>query len=221
MQNPSSYNGSGTTVTDIQQNSSASMVNGPTFNSSGTRYMGFDGANDYLITTTSLNADLSPANTSTVISIFAWVYMLGNGMILSEQGTSTVDSAWYDGQIELVSGTLRFSVWPYTAGVPKITSSIATNLNTWYYVGFTYDGTTLRAYVNDGLAGSSTYARISPYNDNSGRGLYYTIAYRSATNQGSTTYANMRLGAFHIYNTALSQIQIADNYRKSKTIYGV
>jgi len=221
MQNSSCYNGSGTTITDIVAGSDASLVNGPTFNSTGTKYLAFNGTNNYFITSTSLNPKLSPANTSTVISVFTWVYMTDDGVILSEQGTATPDIAWYDSQIERVGGTLRFSVWPYTMGTGQITSSIATNLNTWYYIGFTYDGSTLRAYVNGAFAGFSTYARQTPYNNGGNRGLYYTIGYGTGTNQGNGTYSALRFGTLHIYNSALSANDILYNYNNTRSIYGV
>jgi hypothetical protein len=207
-----SYSGTNT-VTDLQANSNATLVNGPTYSING--YLNFDGSNDYLITNTSLNSKLSPPTTSTVISFFCWIYLQDNGVIISEQGTTIPDSNWFDSQIELVSGILRFSVWPYNFGTSKITSSISTPLNNWYYVGLTYDGTTLRAYVNGSLAGSSTYARQTP----SASGLYYTVGFGCVTNQGDGTYAKLKLGDFHVYNTALSNQQILNNYNATKNNY--
>jgi hypothetical protein len=207
-----SYSGTNT-VTDLRSNSNATLVNGPTYSING--YLNFDGSNDYLITNTSLNSKLSPPTTSTVISFFCWIYLQDNGVIISEQGTTTPDSNWFDSQIELVSGTLRFSVWPYSFGTSKITSSISTPLNNWYYVGLTYDGTTLRAYVNGSLAGSSTYARQTP----SASGLYYTVGFGCSTNQGDGTYAKLKMGDFHVYNTALSNQQILNNYNATKNNY--
>ena len=207
------YSGTNSVIIDLQGNSNATLFNGPTFSLNG--YLNFDGVNDYLITNTSLNSKLSPPTTSTVISFFCWIYLQDNGVIISEQGTTIPDSNWFDSQIELVSGTLRFSVWPYSFGTSKITSSISTPLNNWYYIGLTYDGTTLRAYVNGSLAGSSTYARQTP----SASGLYYTIGYGSITNQGDGTYAKLKLGDFHVYNIALSHQQIFNNYNTTKNDY--
>jgi len=207
-----SYSGT-SSVVDLQGNSNATLVNGPTYSISG--YLNFDGTNDYLITDTSLNSKLSPPTTSTVISFFCWIYLQDNGVIISEQGTTIPDSNWFDSQIELVSGILRFSVWPYSFGTSKITSSISTPLNNWYYVGLTYDGTTLRSYVNGSLAGSSTYARQTP----SASGLYYTVGFGCSTNQGDGTYAKLKMGDFHVYNIALSQQQILNNYNATKNNY--
>jgi hypothetical protein len=197
------------TITDLQGNSNASLVNGPTFSTNG--YINFDGSNDYIITSTSLRNKLSPNNTSTIISVFIWVYPQDNGVIVTEQGTSSLNSGWHTSIIEMVSGQLKLSVWPLTS---IITSSIPTPLHNWYYVGLTYDGTTLRAYVNAQLVGTTVFNRQSP-----DTGLYYAIAAADFTAMGDGTYAKMKFGDFHVYNTALTSTQILNNYNFTKNNY--
>ena len=213
--NASSYSGAGSTVTDLQANSNATLFNTPTYASG---YLTFNGTNQYLTTDTSLNSKLSPANTSKVISIFLWAYMSDDGVLITELGQTALNSSWYDSQIERVTGTLRFSVW---SNQPGFASTVATSLNTWYYIGFTYDGTTLRGYVNGAAAGTGTYARQSPYVDGGGTGLHYAVAAGAGTNLGDGTYSNMRFGAFQVYNTALSAGQVTTNFQAGRGRYGV
>ena len=213
--NASSYSGAGSTVTDLQANSNATLFNTPTYTSG---YLTFNGTNQYLTTNTSLNSKLSPANTSKVISIFLWAYMSDDGVLITELGQTTLNSGWYDSQIERVTGTLRFSVW---SNQPGFASTVATSLNTWYYIGFTYDGTTLRGYVNGAAAGTGTYFRSSPYVDGGGVGLHYAVAAGTGTNLGDGTYSNMRLGAFQVYNTALTAGQVSTNFQAGRGRYGV
>ena len=52
----------------------------------------------------------------------------------------------------------------------NVTSSIPTPFNNWYYVGMTYNGSTLTAYIDGVSAGSITFNRFAPYN--SGNGLF-------------------------------------------------
>ena len=215
--NASSYPGTGATVTDLQANSNASLFNTPTYSASP-GYLTFNGSTQYLMTSTSLNSKLSPANTSKVISLFLWAYMSDNGVLISEQGQTTLDGGWYDSQIERVAGTLRFSVWSNGTG---FASTVATSLNVWYYIGFTYDGTTLRGYVNGAAAGTGTYARQSPYVDGGGAGLHYTVAAGTGTSLGDGTYSNMRFGAFQVYNTALTAGQVSTNFQAGRSRYGV
>lgn len=215
--NASSYPGTGATVIDLRANSDASLLNTPTYTASP-GYLTFNGSTQYLVTNTSLNSKLSPVNTSKIISIFLWAYMTDNGVLVTEMGQTTLNSGWYDSQIERVTGTLRFSVW---SNQPGFASTVATSLNTWYYIGFTYDGTTLRAYVNGSAAGTGTYTRQSPYVDGGGAGLHYSVAAGAGTNLGDGTYSNMRLGAFQVYNTALTAGQVSTNFQADRSRYGV
>ena len=215
ISNSLSYPGSGTTVTDLQGNSNATLSGGPTYSSNNGGYLTFVGSSSQsLLLNTSLNSKLSPANTSTVISYFTWVYLTGNGVIVDE----TSNTGWHDAQIELVSGTIRFSVWSNGTG---FASTVATPLNAWYYVGLTYDGTTLRAYVNGSAAGTATYSRLTPYNDGGGVPLKYGIALADFTNLGDGTYGDFRFGAFQVYNTALNSSNVLQNYNAQKARFGL
>ena len=200
------------TVTDLVGSSNATLLNGPTYSVNG--YLNFDGTNDYLMTNTSLNSKLSPPNTSNVISVFLWVYPQDNGIFVTEQGSSTLNSAWHTSIIEMVSGQLKFSVWPLTF---IITSSVTVSLFEWYYVGLTYDGSTLRAYVNGQQVGSAVFTRQTP--NSVGQELHYAVAAYDFTDLGDETYAKMKLGAFHVYNAALSNQQVLNNYNYQKSNY--
>ena len=215
ISNSSSYSGSGTTVTDLQGNSNATLSGSPTYSSSNGGYLTFNSASSQsLLLNTSLNSVLSPANTSTVISFFVWVYLTGNGVIVDE----TSNTGWHDSQIEMVAGTLRFSVWSNGTG---FASTVATPLNSWYYVGLTYNGTTLSAYVNGAAAGTAAYTRSTPYNNGGGAALKYGIALTDGTSLGNGGYGNFRWGAFQVYNTALSGANVLSNYNATKSRFGL
>jgi hypothetical protein len=222
VSNSNSYSGTGSTLTDLMGNSNATLNNGIVYveGNCGDNYLELDGVNDYIITNVDLNPSLNPSNTSTIISVFTWVYPMEDGVIVSEHGSAiTPDSNWHDSQIEIVSGNACFSVWPYELGTPKIISSIPTPLNQWHYLGFTYNGTTLTAYVNGQPAGSSSYSRITPYNYSS-EPLHYAIGYGTSTNMAGTgNFAKMRLGTFEVYNTALDPTEILNKYSTSSLIW--
>ena len=220
ISNSSSYSGSGTTITDLQGSSNSTTVNSPTYTSSGGGYLTFNGSNQYFSTNTSLNSKLSPVNTSTVLSIFVWAYPMDNGVIVAELGQTSPNTSWHDSQIEMVAGTIKFSVW--SGNVQNLSSSISTPLNNWYYVGFTYDGTNLRGYVNGSLAVTSgTISRQTPYNNGGALGLHYAVASIDGTSLGDGTYSNMRFGGMQIYNTALSAPNILTNYNAQKSRFGL
>jgi len=215
----SSYSGS-TIVFDLEGNSDGTVYNSAAFNDCY-QSVQFNGTNGYVTTDVDLNSQLSPSNTSTVISLFTWFYPTGDGVIVSEQGSVTPpDSGWYDAQIQIASGDTYFSVWPYSigsTGSPVIQSSVSTPLNQWHYLGLTYDGTTLRAYVNGSPAGSVTMVRQTPYNNGSTQ-LHYALSYGTQTNfTGGQPYGVGRMGTFEVYNTALSQTQITNLYNNTSS----
>lgn len=222
--NAVSYPGSGTTVNDLRNNSAASLINSPTYSAG---YLTFNGTNQALITSTDLKGirnlflGTSP-NVSEVTSLFMWVYPSSAGNILVERGsTNHLDQSgvWAASNIEInSSGNFSFGTWNGSNMNDKVVST-AQSFNTWYYVGWTYDGATLTAYINGVAVGSVTFNRAAPYN--AGFEIHYSIASPAATNMGTNSYCNMRLGAFQIYNASLTAAQVLKNYNVTKATYGL
>lgn len=194
-----SYSGT-STITDLLGNVNATLYNSPAYSSSGIKNLNFASGSSNYILTGNIGSTYNE-------SVFMWVYPTGNGVILSELGQAAISSSYHDSNIEMVGGTMKFSIW--NSGI--ITSSIATPLNTWYYVGFTYDGTTLTAYVNGAVAGTTTVTRSPPST------LYFGIGAADSTNMGAGGYGNFKLNAFHYYKRALSFNEVLQNYNTSKS----
>ncbi len=221
----SSYLGFGSTVEDMTASNADGTIAG-TIAYGGGGYLSIQGSSTEYVRSIDLNPYLSPVNSGTSISVFMWVYPTTNGIILCEQGTSIGDSSWYDAQIQRNSaGNYLFSVWPYIGiATPHITSSSAYSLNEWHYVGYSYDGTTLRGYVNGALVGSSVVARQTPYS--AGKGMYYFVGFPTSTNMvtspggsGLGPPAAFRFGAMHVYNKGLSAQEVLANYNSQKDGY--
>jgi hypothetical protein len=193
-----SYSG-GSTLTDLMGTANATAYNTPSYVSIGTRYLNLSSSSSNYI----LTGNIGSTNNQ---SVFMWIYPTGDGVILSELGQASINTSYHDSNIEMVSGTLKFSIW----NTPTITSSVATALNKWHYIGLTYDGTTLIAYVNGVQAGSINSARTPPTN------LYYGIGALSGTNMGNGGYGNFRFSAFHYYKRALSSNEVKLNYEAKK-----
>jgi hypothetical protein len=205
--NTNSYSGSGsTTVVDLWGNSNATLSSSAMTYAASPGYVTFTRANsNYILTNTSLTPDM--INTS--VSIFAWIYITGNGVIVSELGQRVINDTYHASLIEMAGGALKFRVW--NNGV--ITSSITPLLNRWYYVGFTYDQatSTMIAYLNGQNVGSLTgITKAIPTN------LYYGIGALDATSLGDGGYGSFRLGAFHVFNRALKSSEALLNYNGSR-----
>ena len=225
--NSSLYVGSGAAIEDMTANSADGTIVGTISYESG--YLSIQGSATEYVRTGDLNSYLSPATTGTSISAFLWVYPTTNGIILAEEGTTSGDAgSWYDAQIQRnSSGNYLFGVWPYASvGSPRITSSATYSLNEWHYVGYTYDGTTLKGYVNGALAGSSAVIRQSP--GNSSFGMYYYVGYPTSTNMvtapggfGQGPASDFRFGGMHVYNRGISAAEVLGNFESERSAYGI
>lgn len=212
------YSGSGSTIYDQQNTSGATLYNSPFF-VAGANVLNFTaGSSQYLMTSADLSSRFSGITPSKHrnTTLLLWVYpTAANGVILSEQGLTTLNAGWHDSQIEMVNGQMKFRFWD----LPVLSSSISTPLNNWYLVALTYDGRYTKAYINGQLAGSLDNAnRQAPYNN--GSGLYYCLACTDFTHLGSGGgYGSFRLGRFRVYNNALGAADISALYNSEKSNY--
>ena len=224
IQNSSSYSGAGATITDLKGNINGTMTGTIGYTSGSPNYLTIDGGVSEYIYSANINPYLSPVNTGTAQTILLWIYPTSNGVIYSEQGQLTPDGdgGWYDVQIQRDSSNrFLFGVWPYTVNSAPITSGVFA-LNNWYHVGWTYNGTTLTAYVNGVSVGTSTYARHTPYNIGGNLPMYFNFGYPSNTDLTTTTTScTYRLGACQIYNLGLSGVQVLQNFNADKSKYGL
>jgi hypothetical protein len=192
---PSGITSSG--LVDSQAHANSALYGNPTVSGG---IITFNGSSQYSLTSTNLASTFPGAS----VSILARIYPTGNGVIVQEDGQQNISTNWHDSQIEMVSGTLKFSLWGYNV----ITSSIPTPFNNWYTVALTYDNSThvMNAYVNGQLAGTKTgYTRSTGYGGN----LYYSIAGADSTNLGDGGYGQFSLSQFDLYGVALTQSQVA------------
>ena len=217
---PGSYSSSaGSTVTDLIGNSNASLQNSPAYTSpvgQTAGYLQFNGTNQYLVTQTNLNSKLSPANTSTIISVFVWVYMSDNGVIVSELGQTTPNTGWHDSQIEMVSNTLKFRVW--NSANPTLTVNTDYR-NGWHLIGYTIspktsgENRTLTAYVDGVNVGSNTQTAWTQSYSGS---VSHSIGSLDRTSLGDGTAGDFRFNSFYLYGKALTSTEVLNLYTLTK-----
>ena len=192
----SSYS-AGSTLTDIKGGFNATLYNSPSYTSTGGKYLTFNGSNTYAITG---NLSSGMGNTNH-ITLFAWVYPTGNGVIASELGTGSPSSGWHESVMEITGGnTLRVGFWN-GAGITQLSTSIT--LNTWCLIAVTYDGTTMKGYLNNVNFGSVNFTRDAAHLY-SGNGEFFAFGLSDATNMGHGGYGAFRLGDFQVFNRALT-----------------
>jgi len=210
----------GSTWTDDVGNSNASLNNSPTYSSSNGGYISLNGSNQYIMTSTSLNAQISGTspNKPNDQSIFIWCYPTEQGVIVAELGQAAINTSWHDSNIEMLNtGVICFSVWH--GSLTNKVSSAAKSFNTWYHLGWTYSGTTLTAYINGASIGTATLTRQAPFNN--GNNLFYALGATDGTNMGDGSYCAMRVGSFQVYNRALTAGEVTTNFNSNKSNYGL
>jgi len=204
---------SGPTLTDIKSSVNATLYNSPVYTSGGGKYLTFNGSNTYGIT----NNLASKLGSTSVVTLSAWIYPTGNGVVVSELGTASPSSGWHESVFEITGGnTLRIGLWN-GGGISQISTSIT--LNTWNFIALTYNGTTMTGYKNGVSFSSVNFTRSAAHLN--GNGEHFAIGLSDATNMGSGAHGAFRIGSFQVYNTALTADEIDRNYMSTSWRFGV
>jgi hypothetical protein len=203
-----------TTLVDNMGFANATMYNGPTLVTTGGNYVQFDGVNDYAIT-----GNLAPSfpNAQKIQTLQLLCYPQSTGVLVTELGVGDANSGWHASVMEITSsGTLRVGFWNGT-GISNISTPIT--MNTWHEITMTYDGTSLRGYLDGTYFGIITFNREVPHS-NSGNGMYYALAKSDATNMGNGTFGQYRLGNFRVFNRVLTDDEIDRSWMYISYRYG-
>lgn len=148
----------------------------------------------------------------TLISIEAWINADSWGtnswenVIVSKDGWASGDQGYT--LRTGANGTLSFNI--SSAGAwTETTSSPIMQLNKWYHVAGTYDGSTLRVYINGEEVGSSAHSGSIQ------NGTYDLTIGRISYTAGGTRYFDGEIDEVRIWNSAIPQTSI-QNYMCQK-----
>lgn len=179
-------------------NNNGTLQNGPTwvYGKYG-KALSFDGVNDYVEVTQSSSLDIANS-----VSVTAWVYpraFPASGIILSR---------WYDGTepdrgivLHLMPGSYHFGVIDDNN---HLYVPFSFEINKWYYLAATWNGSVSRAYVNGIEIGNrSTSGSFTNQNLNLGIG--------SDINPINSHF-NGTIDEVMIYNRALSEEEVFAHY---------
>lgn len=210
--NTRSFSGSGNTLYSVPNGSNMTFINGYTTSGSGATLAAImNGTNAYTLTDTNLYSQFSTSSTS----MFIWAYSSAAGNIVSELGQTTINTGWHDSNIEINSSrVVSMSVW-HGSLTNRVTSS-AISFNTWYQLGWTYNGTTFTGYINGVSIGTATFTR-----QRNGSTIHYTIGAPDSTNMGTNAYWSGRFSNFSVYNRSLTAEEVLKNYNSTKKRYGL
>jgi len=207
---PLSYSG-GTTWTDTVGGKVFNLINGPTYDSGNGGKLGFNpSASQYSNCPTSLNSNLPNWTVS------AWIYPNGT----SQNGSPCIITEVFPGS----NGTINYALGNTTDSNPNLQTGFFTNIwydtpqgttltpNNWYFVVGSYDGTTVKLYVNNTLVQSNNTVG-NPISSQGGINLM------KRWDDGE--YYGGFLSTIAIYSKALTTAQISDIWNTDKPRYGL
>ena len=214
-----SYPTTGTTWYDLSGNSyNGALTNGPTFSSANSGSIVFDGVDDYV------DCGNPSVLRPSVFTSITWIYNTDSDG--RQQGVfcsySELMVAGFFYQIWNSPHKVRYVLGANTGGgaglYTDITGTITINLNTWYQIAVTYDGTTMKSYVNGSL----------DINTNPSNGLGYDAANNKVIIGGTYTKSSGVVSRFKgnisnsfMYNRALSAAEVLQNYNAQKSRFGL
>ena len=197
------YSGTGPWI-DSVGGKSFTLTNSPTWSSSNGGYFNFISASaQYAICNTSL-----PSMSTWTVGV--WHYYTG-----TETGAAPciVTETFIGGSINYSLGKnlAPFSVGFFN-GSWRITDGYSLTPNNWYYIVGTYDGSTIKLYVNNTLVDSTNYTGTPT---SSGAGI------RLMERWDLSDYWGGRLAIVDIYSSALNQSEITSKWNLTKSRFGL
>src|SRR5919197_1558180 len=189
-------NVSGTSVADLSGNNNAGTTSGAVATDGG-KYGGalsFDGVNDWITVNDSNSLDLT-----TGMTLMAWVNptaLAGSWrtVIFKEGGAGSIDYSLYAAE-----STNKPVGQVYVDGEQNALGTTSLAPSTWTHLAVTYDGATLKLYVNGVVAGSkSVSGAITPT----------TGAPRIGGNNIWSEWFQGVIDEVRVYNRALTQAEI-------------
>ncbi len=221
--NPSSYSGSGSTLTDLSGNGINGTVVGATYTDN--TYFTLDGVNDYIVTGNCFSA-ISGGDTH---SVEMWVYLNAvDDCLWSDLGSTNnpaTSGYHFAGSQILQVGPVQQIITGLWNGT-EITRDVADSgslTGAWQHVVRTYDGTTLTGYLNGTNAGGGVAMTFDSPDDDGESSWYLAFGAEDITTYSGSTagWLSGRVGIMRVYDRALSSAEVTSNYNNAKSIYGL
>jgi hypothetical protein len=199
--NSKSYPGSGTTWTDLSgRGNTGTLTNGPTYSSANGGSLVFDGSNDYVTIPYDTSFNSSKITVDCVTRVNSKVHV------------RPIVNRWANSW-RLLTVSVGFYMFEFNIRVANqvyfVRSNFEFDTSSIYHITATYDGTSLKMYINGNLQDELL---VSGNLDSSSNDI--KIARNSSYNPNR--YLNQNFYNLKIYNRALSAQEIQQNYNALK-----
>jgi hypothetical protein len=208
--NPSSYPGSGNTWTDLIAANAFTLYNGPTYSADNGGYLTFDPNSIQWADGSSLATGLTNW-TAEVWHYYGGTMINGSPCILTE--------LYFGNPINFTLGNTQDASPNLQAGYFNggwISTPLGYTLTegNWYHIAGSWDGTTIKLYINGAVASSYT-PDTPPTADRGGNGI------RLMGRWDNAQYWGGRLAVVRIYDTALGNAGVLQNYDAERARFGL
>ena len=203
-----SYPGSGTTWTDLAGSDNGTLTNGPTFDSGNGGSIDFDGSDDYVSTTFDATGGIN-------VTFCFWVKIdvFSDGGYIVDQSTGatgfgirTITSGDIQTFARNSNNTSVNSVFPLDGLL---------STNTWYNMCFKYTTNQQKSYLNGVLVSTDTITLDTISVDSTNNMVI------GSRNDAADGYFNGKISYIQIYNNALTDAEITQNYNALKGRFGL
>jgi hypothetical protein len=203
--NSVSYPGTGTTWFDLSGNgNNGTLVNGVGYSASNFGSLVFDGIDDRA----TISGSNSSLNSATALTMISWVNPIQlksgwQGVFLRQ--TVGVYELW------IFDNKLRYGL-NTGSGTGRASGNISLVNNNWYMLSWTYDGSTVRLYVN--AIPDSTFSRTGSIPTSTST---IFIGYSGFSSEYFNGYVNI----CQLYSKALSAQEIRQNFNATRSRFGI
>ena len=211
--NIKSYQGTGTAFKDLSTNmSDFTLVGSPAFNTNG--FFTFNGTNQY-----ASRVNTSSLKPSSAISIEQWLnadsWNAGTASnykcaLSCTQGGGYSHNIW--------SG--NFYSYIYAGGEYLIPSASVSNFSGWHHFVTTFDGQYAKLFIDGSLANTDDYGSANKTMTYASNSIFLGAEAGSGTSPEGF-YWQGKIATTSIYNKALSDTEIAQNYNTTKVRYSL
>jgi hypothetical protein len=209
----SSYSGSGTTWTDLSGNgNTGTLVNGPTYSSSNGGSIVLDAIDDYVTLSSALNL-------STNIGFTMCLFL--------QQNTTQTNSTWnyfysrLGPDIEIGAFGTSSTSFNFKDNTTNSTVTSSNLVTSWSYIAFGTSPTTRIPFIYTYNSSGSFFATSATAFSNTTIGFERLFITGTSGGPGGTQYYGAKCAVISAYNRALTAAEILQNFRATKSRFGL
>ena len=219
-----SYPTTATTWYDVSSGgNNGTLTNGPTFNSANNGSIVFDGVDDYAVTTQDQTPNL---NITSFITLETWLKSTAvansqHGDGVNSKGLSSDGNTGVYETLIVSSGEINYPFFRLriVSNTPTyFPTNISLSLNQIYHFVSTYDGSTMRIFINGVEAGTGLSTSGNIETNTQPLCIGVRLVHR---NFGGDSFFSGNIFTNRIYNRALSKLEITQTYNAQKGRFGL